>query len=67
MLFETSSAAVFGIDAYLVEVEVGVGPGQAGTLSVVGLPDNAVRESRERIKAPCATAASTTLLFKQLR
>ncbi|MBZ5694530.1 MAG: YifB family Mg chelatase-like AAA ATPase [Acidobacteriia bacterium] len=51
MLFKTFSAAVFGIDAYLVEVEVDVGPGQAGLFNVVGLPDNAVRESRERIKA----------------
>ncbi len=51
MLFKTFSAAVFGIDAYLVEVEVDVGPGQAGIFNVVGLPDNAVRESRERIKA----------------
>jgi magnesium chelatase family protein len=51
MLFKTFSAAVFGIDAYLVEVEVDVGPGKPGTFNVVGLPDNAVRESRERIKA----------------
>ena len=48
MLFKTYSAAVFGIDAYLVEVEVDVGPGQAGIFNVVGLPDNAVRESREQ-------------------
>jgi magnesium chelatase family protein len=51
MLFKTYSAAVFGIDAYLVEVEVDVGPGQNGIFNVVGLPDNAVRESRERVKA----------------
>ena len=51
MLFKTFSAAVFGIDAYLVEVEVDIGPGQPGIFNVVGLPDNAVRESRERIKA----------------
>src|ERR1700683_2497811 len=51
MLFKTFSAAVFGIDAYLVEAEVDVGPGQPGVFNVVGLPDNAVRESRERIKA----------------
>lgn len=51
MLFKTFSAAVFGIDAYLVEVEVDVGPGQCGTFNVVGLPDIAVKESRERIKS----------------
>ena len=51
MLFKTLSAAVFGIDAYLVEVEVDIGPGSQGIFNVVGLPDNAVRESRERVRA----------------
>src|ERR1700683_1696155 len=51
MLFKTFSAAVFGIDAYLVEVEVDVGPGRGGDFNVVGLPDIAVKESRERIKS----------------
>ena len=51
MHFKTFSAAVFGIDAYLVEVEVDVGSGKPGDFNVVGLPDVAVKESRERIKA----------------
>jgi len=51
MLFKTLSAAVFGIDAYLVEVEVDVGSTKMGEYNVVGLPDVAVKESRERIKA----------------
>src|SRR6202163_3309827 len=51
MLFKTLSAAVFGIDAYQVEVEVDVGSGRMGDFNVVGLPDIAVKESRERIKA----------------
>jgi hypothetical protein len=51
MLFKTFSAAAFGIDAYLVEVEVDIGPGFQGCFSVVGLPDIAVKESRERIKS----------------
>jgi magnesium chelatase family protein len=50
MLFKSFSAAVFGIDAYLVEVEVDVSAGK-GDFMTVGLPDPAVRESRERIKA----------------
>jgi magnesium chelatase family protein len=55
MLFKTLSAAVFGIDAYVVEVEVDLTP-KAGdsfapTFTMVGLPDPAVRESRERIRA----------------
>lgn len=51
MLFKTFSAAVFGIDAYLVEVEVDVGSARMNDFNVVGLPDNAVKESRERIKS----------------
>jgi magnesium chelatase family protein len=51
MLFKCLSAAVYGIDAYLVEVEVDVGSGNMGDFNVVGLPDVAVKESRERIKA----------------
>src|SRR5436309_11497367 len=50
MLFKTLSAAVFGIDAYLVEVEVDISAGNANFMTV-GLPDAAVRESRERIKS----------------
>ena len=51
MLFKSLSAAVYGIDAYLVEVEVDVGSTRMGDFNVVGLPDIAVKESRERIKA----------------
>ena len=51
MHFKNFSAAVFGIDAYLMEVEVDVGSGKPGDFNVVGLPDIAVKESRERIKA----------------
>lgn len=56
MLFLTQSAAVYGIDALIVDIEVNLQPvkGEADTSSpvvVVGLPDTAVRESRERIRA----------------
>ena len=50
MLYKTLSAAVFGIDANIVEVEVDVSPGP-GQMTTVGLPDTAIRESRERIRA----------------
>src|SRR5262250_3512515 len=50
MLFKTFSAAVYGIDAYLVEVEVDISAGKTDFMTV-GLPDAAVRESRERIKS----------------
>jgi magnesium chelatase family protein len=54
MLFKTLSAAVYGIDANIIEVEVDVSGMQAtdgGYFNTVGLPDAAVRESRERIRA----------------
>ncbi len=51
MLFKTQSASVYGIDAYLFEVKVDVGSARMQDFNVVGLPDNAVKESRERIKS----------------
>jgi magnesium chelatase family protein len=42
---------VYGIDAYVVEVEVDVGSARMQDFNVVGLPDNAVKESRERFKS----------------
>jgi magnesium chelatase family protein len=51
MLFKTLSASVYGIDAYLVEVEVDVGSAHMNDFNVLGLPDNAVKEIRDRIKA----------------
>ncbi|MSO21608.1 MAG: ATP-binding protein [Acidobacteria bacterium] len=46
------SAAVFGIDAYLVEVEVDLNPGRSDYhFTTVGLPDTAVKESSDRIRA----------------
>jgi magnesium chelatase family protein len=45
MLFKTLSASVYGIDAYLVEVEVDVGSARMTDFNVVGLPDNAVKEA----------------------
>ena len=38
MHFKAFSAAVFGIDAYLMEVEVDVGSSKPGDFNVVGLP-----------------------------
>ena len=38
MLFKTLSASVYGIDAYLVEVEVDVGSAKMTDFNVVGLP-----------------------------
>ena len=48
MLAKVFSAAVNGIEAYPVEVEVNTGYGDT-VLVVVGLPDTAVKESRDRV------------------
>jgi magnesium chelatase family protein len=51
-LFKTRSAAVYGIDAHPVDVEVDLfRSGMARDFMLVGMPDTAVRESRERIKS----------------
>ncbi len=50
MLAKVLSAAVVGLDAHLVEVEVDIGGGLP-QFSVVGLPDTTVRESRDRVRA----------------
>ena len=48
MLAKVCSAAVIGIEAYLVEVEVNAGWGDT-VVVIVGLPDAAVKESRDRV------------------
>lgn len=51
-LFKTRSAAVYGIDAHLIDVEVDLYQfGSPRDFITVGMPDTAVRESRERIKS----------------
>ncbi len=62
MLFRTQSAAVYGIDADLVDIEVDLTPARGESdsqpsVTIVGLPDAAVRESRERIRAAIANCA----------
>ena len=51
-LFKTRGAAIYGIDAHLIDVEVDMfASGNARDSVMVGMPDVAVRESRERIKS----------------
>ena len=50
MLAKVLSSAVLGIDAYRVEVEVDITSGLP-TFATVGLPETAVKESKERVKA----------------
>ncbi len=48
MLAKIYSAAVLGVEAYEVEIEVNAGPGEV-KMVLVGLPDAAVKESKDRV------------------
>ena len=50
MLATAQSCAVIGLDGLIVQVEVDISPGLP-VFNVVGLPDAAVQESRERVRA----------------
>ena len=50
MIAKTYTCSLLGIDAILVEVEVDLASGFPG-FSTVGLPDNIVKESKDRVKA----------------
>src|SRR3981081_418557 len=53
MLFKARSAAVYGIDAHIIDVEVDFSNIKLAEeqFSTVGLPDAAVRESRDRVRS----------------
>jgi len=55
MLSRVLSAAILGIDAYQVEVEVDIALGLPA-FSTVGLPEGAVKESKDRVKAAIKNA-----------
>ena len=49
MVAKTYGSAVYGVDAFSVTVEVNVGQGTK--FFMVGLPDNAVKESQQRVES----------------
>lgn len=50
MFTRLHSAGIFGIDAYMVEVEADITGGMSA-FDIVGLPDAAVKESRDRVRS----------------
>ncbi len=50
MIAQVNTTALFGIDGFVVEVETDISNGLPG-FDIVGLPDAAVKESKERIRA----------------
>ena len=57
MIVKVISATVLGIEAHRVEVEVDLAPGLP-VFNTVGLPDGAVRESKERVRAAMSRTSS---------
>ncbi len=50
MLAQTKSCSIYGLESFLVDVEVDISNGLP-SFDIVGLPDTAVRESRERVRS----------------
>ncbi|MBC7219902.1 YifB family Mg chelatase-like AAA ATPase [Candidatus Bipolaricaulota bacterium] len=63
MFAQVLSAAPYGIEARLIEVQCDVGPGLPG-FAIVGLPEKEVSEARERVRSAIRNAG---LSFPQLR
>ncbi len=64
MLSKTYSATVVGIDAHLVEIELNItgnsgANGALSTVSIVGLPDNAIKESKDRVRSAIQSSGFT--------
>ncbi len=51
MIKKILSAAVVGLEAEIVEIEADVGGGEPGSIIIVGLPDTAVNEAKERVRS----------------
>ncbi|MFP3975238.1 MAG: YifB family Mg chelatase-like AAA ATPase [Dehalococcoidia bacterium] len=58
MLAKVISAAVVGLEGQLVEVEVDISPGLP-SMTIVGLADTAIQESRERVRSAIRNAGYT--------
>jgi magnesium chelatase family protein len=56
MLAKVTSCALIGLDGAIVEVEVDISRG-LGSFTIVGLPDTAITESRERVRAAIKNSA----------
>jgi len=59
------TTAMFGIDGYVVRVEADSAPGTP-SFSIIGLPDRALAESRERVSAAIVNSGYTTPAGKLL-
>ncbi len=58
MLAKVKTAAVLGLEGHLVDVEVDISSGLPA-MTIVGLPDTAVQEARERVRAAIRNSGYT--------
>ncbi|MBI2979432.1 MAG: YifB family Mg chelatase-like AAA ATPase [Chloroflexi bacterium] len=58
MLAKVISCAIVGLEGAIVEVEADISPGLP-TFTIVGLPDTAVQEARERVRAAIRNSGCT--------
>lgn len=65
MLAKVVSCATVGLEAEIIEIEVDIAKGQPG-VTTVGLPDAAVRESRDRVQAAIKNSGLTYPMNKRL-
>lgn len=66
MITEIFTSATFGVDAYIIRVETNLEKTVKPSFSIVGLPDNAVKESRERIPAAIKNSNLVFPLLKRI-
>src|SRR3990172_5469655 len=59
MLAKVATCAVVGLEGVLVAVEVDIAPGLPA-FNIVGLPDTAVQEARERVRAALRNSGSVS-------
>ena len=63
MLVKTFGSAVYGVEAITITIEVNVSSGKF--TSIVGLADNAVKESMQRIESTVKCYQSQRLSFSE--
>ena len=56
MVSKVCAVGLNGIDGYAVETEADLQPGERTTISIVGLPDTATKEARDRIRLAIANS-----------
>ena len=65
MLAKVMSCATVGLEGVIIEVEVDISPGLP-SFTIVGLPDTAVQEARERVRAAMQQLSLSARAFHRI-